>query len=192
MITKNNEKEGSKFIFDIYKSLGVIYVSKELIILDHTQHRIANIKIYFYLLVGLPFLITILSYNTQGFISFLATILFTILFILYFKFQHLIWYKRISFNKTESTISYERHFPKKDFTFKYDTLFFKRKTHCIKNHCSLHYYISRKRQFEKKTVNHPLFTSSIFSSDKEKELFIRLLEEFMEQGSFPKKLELLK
>ena len=189
MTTENKNEKKTTSIFDIYEQLGVSNVSKNQIIIDHSSQREKNAKMYYSLLVGLPFLIAILTYNTQGFITFMGTILFIVLAFIYSKYKYNIWHKKISFDNIKGTISYKRHFPKKNFVFKYDDIFVSSKTHCIKSNCSVHYYLSKKGYYTKEEKKHSLFTGYIYAADDDKVFFIKLLKQFMEQGTLSKDLK---
>ncbi|WP_346881853.1 hypothetical protein [uncultured Algibacter sp.] len=188
-MTTENKKDPAH-IFTLYEELGISNVSNHVIVFDHSYQREKNAKMYYSLLIGLPFLMTILSYNTQDFIAFLGTILFTVGVFIYSKNKYNIWYKKISFNNVKGTITYKRHFPKKNLVFKYDTMHISSKTHCIKNSCSLYFYISKKGQRTKKEKKHALFTGYIYATDNDKELFVKFLNKFMEEGTLPKDLKL--
>lgn len=190
MITENKKENMNSTILDIYEDLGISNVSKNLIVINHSYQREENIKMYYLLLLGLPFLMTILSYNTQDFTSFIGTILFIVMVFIYSKYKYNIWYKKISFNNEKGTISYERYFPKKNIVLKYDSMYVSSKTHCIKSYCTLHYYLSKKGSDIKKEEKYSLFTGYIYAADEDKELFIKHLKQFMEQGFLPKELKL--
>lgn len=179
MITENKD------ILEIYKGLGVSYVSKTNIILSHTKQRTIHIRTYLVFIIAVPLLIAILSYNTQDIFGFLATITSTILFLIYLKHEPKIWYRRIVFNKLLNTICYQQNFPRKNIVFQFNKVHFSTKKHCFKNSCYLYYYISLKNFKEKK---HPLFAGCISASDEEKKIFLKLLKEYMTNEFFPSKL----
>ena len=190
MTTENKNENRPNSIFDIYKDLGVSNVSENLIVIDHSQYRIENVKLYVSLLVGLPFVMTILSYNTQDLTAFIGTILFTVLIFIYSKYKYFIWHKKISFDNVKGTITYERNFPPKNHLFKYDTMRISSKMHYIKNHGTLHYHLYEKGLDAKKEKAHSMFPGYIYAESKDTELFIKLLKQFMKQGDLAKGLKL--
>jgi len=191
MTTKNKNIEDSTTILDMYKDLGVSFVSEQVIVVDHSRQRADYAKLFYIFLVCFPLVMAVLSYNTMDLIGFISTVIAVVIFFTYLKYEHFIWSKQIHFDKVKGTISYKRYFPKKDIVFNYDTIYFRSKTQCVKNHCSLHFYIAKQGQDIEKEKKHALFTSYIYATDKDKSLFISLLKQFMKQDAFPERLELL-
>ena len=188
MTTKSKNEASPSDIFEMYEQLGVTSVTKEHLVIDHTVHRERNVRFYISLLLVLPLLMALFSYNKQNLINFIGTVLFTLLVFVYFKYKYVVWHKRITLHPTEGTISYVRHFPKTHLVLQYADIDILSNKLLIKNYSTTRYYLCKKGLGLKKGKKHALLTGYVYAEDSDKAYFIKLLKQLMEEGTLPEGL----
>ena len=189
MITENSNKLSAP-ISKIYDNLGIVHVSKQKIIFNHSKIRAFNVKIICNLILQIPFLLAILSYNIQNLLMFTCTIIFIIIIYFYSKYKYKIWLKEITFDCQKGTINYKRTLPRKSLEFNYKDVRIMSRTEKRYKSDYQYYYLLKKGIKNKKKNRHSLFTDYIYSSDIDKKIIMSLINEFMTKRVLPKELEL--
>ncbi|WP_158976036.1 hypothetical protein [Cellulophaga sp. L1A9] len=109
-------------MLDVYHSINAEEVNLNYILLNPTKNRMFTFDTYVLLPLTFVLLLLVSTYNHQGIIQMIFTLILLLTVIILNVYKRKIWHKTVKFNRVKGTIEFKSNFPRYKEIFNFSTI----------------------------------------------------------------------